>query len=80
MGIACRGGGALRWGATSECWREASRAIGPFAGVAEMVALVMTRRVKPRVVGGQGTTRRNAVGHAKFSKWDRDFMLQLSTP
>jgi hypothetical protein len=49
-------------------------------GCCRVAALVMTRRVKLRVVRGQDTSRRGATKHAKFSKWDCDFMLQPSTP
>ena len=49
-------------------------------GCCRAVALVMTRRVKLRVVGGQDRSRRGAVKAAKFSKWDCDFMLQPWTP
>ena len=50
-----------------------------FRGCVRVVALIMMKRVKRRVVGGQDTTRRSAAERAKFSKWDRDFMLQPST-
>ena len=34
------------------------------------------RGVKPGVAWGLDTSRRGAAKHAKFSKWDRDFMLR----
>jgi hypothetical protein len=49
-------------------------------GCCRVVALVMTRRVKLRVVRGQDRSRRGAAKPAKFSKWDCEFMLQPSTP
>jgi hypothetical protein len=73
MGIACGGKEGLgRRGVVSE---SNDRAVGRCCGV---VALMM-RRGKPRVVGEQDTTPHSAAERAEFSKWDRDFILQLST-
>jgi len=40
--------------------------------------LVMTKGVKVGVVRGPDTHRRSAAKHAKFSKWDGEFMLPPS--
>ena len=37
---------------------------------------VVKRRVQPRDAWGQDTGRRGTRRSAKFSKWDKDFMLQ----
>jgi len=42
------------------------------------VVLIMTRRVRLGVVRGRDRSRRSAAERAKFSKWDRGFMLRLS--
>jgi hypothetical protein len=49
------------------------RAVARWLGV---VALIVGR-VKLGMFRWRDT-RRASAGHAKFSKWDRDFMLQLS--
>ena len=49
--------------------------VGAVRGCCGVVGLVMTMGVKLGVVRGQDTRRGSAAGHAKFSKWDRDFML-----
>ena len=49
-------------------------------GCCRVVALVMTRGVKLRVVRGQDTSRHGAAKHANFSKWDIDFMLRPYAP
>ena len=54
----------------------ADRAVG---GCCRVVALIL-RRMKPGIFRRQDTREASAAGHAKFSKWDRDFILQLSTP
>src|SRR4029077_12516645 len=74
MGIAC---GPER-GAGAGCRVESSNRAG--RRCRGVVASMMTRGVKLRAVRGQDTSRRGATEHAKFSKWDCDFMLQPSTP
>jgi xanthine dehydrogenase molybdopterin-binding subunit B len=49
---------------------------GAVRGCCRVVALVMTRRVKLRVIRGQDRSRHGATEHANFSKWDIDFMLR----
>jgi len=73
MGIAC--GQIRKWDGGGVMSESTDTGVGRCCGV---VALIM-RRVKLGVDGGQDASRRGAAGHAKFSKWDRDVMLQLST-
>jgi len=48
----------------------------PRNGAVRRCCRVVRRGVKPRVTWGQDTSRHGAAKHAKFSKWDIDFMLR----